>query len=71
MSDNPIRPAHYQGSIETFDYMQDKMSAACFEGFLQGNVIKYISRYPMKGGLEDLKKCERYLQKLIEVYEKE
>ena len=38
------------------------------EGYLQGNVIKYIWRYNYKGGLQDLQKAEWYLKKLIEVY---
>ena len=36
-------------------------------GFLEGNVIKYVTRYKSKNGLEDLKKAQHYLQKLIEL----
>lgn len=36
-------------------------------GFLDGNVIKYITRFRDKGGLEDLHKARHYLDKLIEV----
>jgi hypothetical protein len=36
-----------------------------FEGYLRGNVIKYISRYPEKNGVEDLMKAQHYLAKLI------
>ncbi|WZY01557.1 DUF3310 domain-containing protein [Bacillus sp. FSL W7-1360] len=64
--DNNTRPSYYGGKIETFDYMQDKMTAEAYEGFLAGNVIKYISRYPYKNGVEDLRKCRVYLDKLIE-----
>ena len=35
-------------------------------GYLEGNIIKYISRWKDKGGVEDLKKAQHYLQKLIE-----
>ena len=38
------------------------------EGYLQGNILKYVWRYDYKGGLEDLKKAQWYLNKLIEVY---
>ena len=38
------------------------------EGYLQGNIIKYIWRYRYKNGLEDLKKARWYVEKLIEVY---
>jgi len=34
-------------------------------GFLEGNVIKYVSRYQSKGGLEDLKKAKHYINLLI------
>ena len=40
------------------------MSKEEFNGFLRGNVIKYIARD--KGGVEDLKKARHYLDKLIE-----
>ena len=36
-------------------------------GYLEGNIVKYVSRYPKKGGLEDLRKAKHYLDKLIEV----
>jgi Protein of unknwon function (DUF3310) len=65
--DTPIKPDHYQiGGIEVFDYMRAKMTAEQFEGFCLGNVIKYISRYPHKNGLEDLQKAQRYLDELID-----
>lgn len=63
-----INPDHYtSGGIETIDYINAKMTPAQFEGFLLGNIIKYTSRYQYKNGLEDLKKAEWYLKKLIEV----
>jgi hypothetical protein len=60
-------PAHYtNGGIETIDYMKAKMGREKFFGYLQGNIIKYISRYENKNGLEDLRKAHWYLTKLIE-----
>ena len=35
-------------------------------GFCEGNIIKYVTRYKHKGGLEDLLKAEHYLHILIE-----
>ena len=35
-------------------------------GFAEGNVIKYVSRWREKGGVEDLKKARHYLDMLIE-----
>ena len=35
-------------------------------GFAEGNVIKYVSRWKEKGGIEDLKKARHFLDMLIE-----
>lgn len=60
-------PAHYnRGKIEVIDYLEDCMTPEAFEGFLQGNVLKYMSRYQLKNGLEDLKKADWYLDYLID-----
>jgi hypothetical protein len=70
--DNVNHPSHYtQGGIETIDYLQAKMTQEQFEGYLLGNVLKYVSRYPHKNGTEDLKKAQWYLSKLIGVKENE
>ena len=54
---------HYiEKSIQPWDYIiANKM------GYLEGNIIKYVSRYKEKGGVEDLIKAAHYLDKLIEV----
>ena len=57
---------HYQKDIQPWDYMKAVMSEYEFLGYLRGNVIKYISRYKDKGGVEDLRKARHYLDKLIE-----
>ena len=33
--------------------------------FCQGNIVKYISRYKSKNGIEDLKKAKHYIDLLI------
>lgn len=35
-------------------------------GYLDGNAVKYLSRWRHKGGIEDLKKARHYIDKLIE-----
>lgn len=35
-------------------------------GFCEGNVVKYVSRWRDKGGVEDLKKARHYINMLIE-----
>lgn len=68
MSDSPFdddvinKPTHYnQGNIEVSDFIIDQNM-----NFLEGNIIKYVSRYKTKNGIEDLKKAQWYLNKLIE-----
>jgi hypothetical protein len=56
---------HYQTEIQPWDYI-----IANDIGYLEGNVIKYVSRYKKKGGVADLRKAQHYLQKLIETIEK-
>lgn len=66
-------PPHYtQGGIETIDFMKAKLSPDEFIGYLKGSVIKYISRARAKGKeLEDYKKAQWYLNKLVDTVEKE
>jgi hypothetical protein len=35
--------------------------------YLEGNVIKYVSRWRDKGGIADLEKAKHYLEMLIEL----
>ena len=59
---NNISPSYYQkGSIEVTDYItSNEMS------FIEGNIIKYVTRYKNKSGIQDLRKARWYLDKLIE-----
>ena len=57
-----INPEHYTQGIECIDYITSKNMS-----FLEGNVVKYVTRYKMKNGLEDLKKAQWYLNRLIEI----
>ena len=36
-------------------------------GFLEGNVVKYISRHRMKGGAEDVRKAIHYCELILEL----
>ena len=54
---------HYSDlAIEPIDFI-----TAYNLGFCEGNVIKYISRWKAKNGIEDLKKARWYIDFLIEV----
>lgn len=67
--DNVNHPYHYkQGKREVIEIIED-LTNDSFEGFLIGNIIKYIARYKYKNGLEDLKKAKWYLDKLISCQE--
>jgi len=66
MKDN-INPSHYkQGNIEVIDFILDQKFS-----YMEGNVVKYLSRYKFKNGLEDLKKARWYINKIIEEKENE
>jgi hypothetical protein len=54
---------HYENkTIQPWDYI-----ASNNLGYLEGCIVKYVSRYKEKGGMQDLEKAAHYLQKLIEV----
>lgn len=61
-------PAHYtSGGIEVIDCIE-AMIAPVKEptmAFLTGQVLKYLARYTMKNGVEDLRKAQWYLTRLI------
>ena len=62
-------PAHYQTSngLETIDVMEAfTEDMAGYEAVCTSNVLKHICRWKKKNGLEDLKKAEWYLKRLIE-----
>lgn len=64
---NVNHPNHYtNGEIEVIDYIRDKLSAVEFVGYCIGNVLKYVSRWKFKGGVEDLEKAAVYLNWAIE-----
>lgn len=53
---------HYRKPIQPWDFI-----ALNGIGYLEGNVIKYVSRWKDKNGVEDLRKARHYLDKLIEL----
>ena len=66
-------PSHYtSGRMESIDIIEDAIAVAPTpkEGFLQGQVLKYILRVWLKDNpLEDLKKARWYLDRLIKSLE--
>ena len=58
-----IDGTHYKDmEIQPVDYIvQNNL------GYLEGNIIKYISRWRKKNGLSDLRKARHYIDMLIEM----
>ena len=64
-------PTHYnQGNVECIDAMAAATVNKCgIEAICVSNVIKYLFRYETKNGLEDVKKAQFYLNRLVEELE--
>jgi hypothetical protein len=60
------KPKHYTQGIECWDY-----STSQGLGFLEGNVVKYVTRWRRKDGIKDLYKARAYLNRAIAEAEKE
>ena len=66
MVDNVNQPAHYQGKVECIDAIESAVEGLeGLEAVCTANVIKYVWRWKKKNGIEDLKKADWYLKKLI------
>jgi hypothetical protein len=64
--DNVEKPQHYRvGEVEAIDYIHQQLGSGV-KDYLLGNVHKYLHRHRFKGqAVEDLRKAEWYLRKLI------
>jgi len=63
-------PPHYnEGEIECIDAMKSMadgvLNVSAHEAYCWQNAFKYMWRWPYKSGVEDLKKCRWYLDRLI------
>lgn len=62
------KPKHYQGKIECIDAIESAVEGLeGLEAVCTANVIKYVYRWKKKNGVEDLKKAQWYLNKLLDV----
>ena len=58
---NKIKPSYYGSGIDVIEFcLRNNLT------FMQGNVIKYVTRYKSKNGIEDLEKAKEYIDRLIE-----
>ena len=54
---------HYKkNAVQPWDYIVSNEL-----GYLEGNIVKYVTRWKSKGGRQDLEKARHYLDKLLEV----
>ena len=60
MDEDKINPSYYKKGIETTDYIVSHDM-----NYVEVNIIKYVTRYKEKNGLQDLLKAEWYLNRLI------
>lgn len=70
--DNVNSPSHYtQAGIECIDAITAAVSGKSgIEAVCVANVIKYLWRYELKNGLEDVKKAQWYLNRLVSELDK-
>jgi hypothetical protein len=62
-----INPDHYkQGGIECIEAMKASMTPEQFQGYLKGQVIKYLWRLGLKdSAVQDARKAAWYLDRMI------
>ena len=66
MSDVVNHPSHYQGKVECIDCLEAATEGLeGIEAVCTANAIKYLYRWKKKNGIEDLRKCSWYLNRLI------
>lgn len=67
MTDNVNHPSHYtQGGVECIDAITAAtVNKTGIEAVCTANIIKYLWRYEAKNGLEDVKKAQWYINRLI------
>jgi len=60
--DIQIGGTHYKDlSIQPIDYILGNQL-----GYCEANVVKYVSRWQSKGGIDDLRKAKHYIDFLID-----
>jgi hypothetical protein len=64
VNDSQVGGIHYKTVYQHWDFVRLALNGR----YLEGCVTKYISRWKKKNGLQDLKKAQHYLEKLIDGY---
>ena len=61
-TDTQVGGNHYKLPIQPIEYIHKNNL-----GFIEGNIIKYVSRHRAKNGKEDLLKAKHYIDLLIQL----
>ena len=71
MSDMVNHPDHYTyGKVECIDAIETATHGLTgFESYATGTILKYLWRWRHKNGIEDLRKAQWYLERLIKFAE--
>lgn len=66
-----MTPAHYvlEDGSDSMDLIAKILGKEQFKGFLRGNALKYLIRYELKGGADDLFKAMDYIERLANLEE--
>ena len=65
-NDRQVGGKHFKSELQHWDWVW-----ANELDYFQGQITKYVMRWKLKGGVEDLKKAQHFLEKYIELIEKE
>ena len=69
--DNVNHPSHYtKGEVECIDAIESAtIGKSGIEAVCVANIVKYLWRYEEKNGIEDVKKAQFYLNRLLATLE--
>lgn len=72
MADNVNHPSHYEtGKFECIEVMQEVFGTEAVQNFCVCNAFKYLYRHRRKNGKEDIEKAQWYINKYLELEEKD
>lgn len=60
-----VAGAHYK--VDAGEQHWDRIWRMHGRGYFVGQITKYVERYHLKNGVEDLEKAKHFLEKLIEL----
>ena len=68
MDNHEIKPDYYhQNGTDVIEMIAKLRGVQAAKEFCIGNVVKYTIRFDRKNGVEDLRKAQTYINRLIEM----